>query len=96
MRKSKQGKYKKTSGTNLKVSPLKRFKKQVKRMKNNIRKLNDNIDFSQITEGPMVDLKKKYETRLEGAELHLKNYDKEQEQKKADEMKAAALLKKKV
>jgi hypothetical protein len=88
MRKSKQNKNKKSSGTNLKVSPLKRYKKQVKRMKNRLK----DIPFEEL--GSNVALVTKYKTRLDGAETHLRNWDKEQEQKKADAMKAAALAKK--
>ena len=80
MRKNK-GKNKKQSGKNLKVSPLKRYKKQIKRMKH---RLQDGI----------LEKKDIYKTRLDGAEEHLRNYDKEQEQKKADALKAAALAKK--
>lgn len=97
MRKSKQGKHKKTKGTNLKTSPLKTYKKQVKRMKN---RLNDPV-FKLATTGTdvpleLVSLKSKYQARLDGAELHLKNYDKVQEEKKAAALKAAAHAKPKV
>lgn len=80
MRKSKQNRKKKTLGTNLKTSPLKTYKKQIKRMKNRLK--------DGIAEGIVTSIWKK---RLEGAELHLKNYDREQEQKKADAMKNAHL-----
>jgi hypothetical protein len=83
MRKSK-GKKKKTSGTNLKTSPLKTYKKQVKRMKNRLK----GIPFEEL--GSNLALVTKYKTRLDGAELHLRNYDKEQEQKRADEMRVRA------
>lgn len=76
MRKSKQNRKKKTSGTNLKVSPLKTYKKQVKRMNNRLKGVGNP---AVINEQQL----QKYKTRLEGAELHLKNYDKEQEEKKA-------------
>jgi hypothetical protein len=77
MRKAKQARKKKTSGTNLKTSPLKTYKKQVKRMKNRLKGLT--------SIGNDV-----YKARLERAEEHLRNYDKEQEIKKADEMKTRA------
>jgi hypothetical protein len=86
MRKSKQTRKKNQKGTNLKVSPLKTYKKQVKRMKNRLKGMeNVSIDdpHSRV-----------YQTRLDGAEAYLKNYDALQEQKKADAMKAAALVKK--
>ena len=92
MRKSKRNKNKKTSGTNLKVSPLKRYKKQVKRMKNRIAEYKRFPEFDNKPE--FQEQVKKYQTRLEGAEEHLRNWDKEQEQKKADAFKAAALAKK--
>jgi hypothetical protein len=85
MRKNK-GKGKKTSGTNLKVSPLKTYKKQTKRMKN---RLKDPCSCPDAICG-CSGKRDIYKARLERAELHLKNYDKEQEQKKADEMKVRA------
>lgn len=72
MRKSKQNRKKNQKGTNLKVSPLKRYKKQIKRMKNRLKE----------PEGEML-LHTIYKARLERAETVLKNWDKEQEQKKA-------------
>jgi hypothetical protein len=87
MRKSKQNKKKKKAGTNLKTSPLKTYKKQVKRMKNNISKINNNVDTTQDV--VFAELKAKYQTRLDGAELFLKNWDSLQQQKKADAMTAA-------
>ena len=87
MRKSKQNKHKRLYGTNLKVSPLKKFKKIVKRMKNRLKGLDNNPE--SIGEKRSV-----YMTRLERAENELKNWEKNQEQKKADAFKAAALAKK--
>ena len=87
MRKSKQNRKKKTSGTNLKVSPLKTYKKQVKRMNN---RLKDPCNCPDAVCG-CSGKRDIYKARLNGAELHLKNYDREQEQKKAE-----ALIKAKV
>jgi len=94
MRKSKQNRKKKQSGTNLKVNPLKRYKKQVKRMKNRLK----GVPFEEFGSPAALEMtrtdKIKWQTRLDGAETVLRNWDKLQEQKKADAMKAAALLKK--
>jgi hypothetical protein len=78
---------KKSKGTNLKVSPLKKFKKSVKRMKNR-------MIWHQGEAVPDEQQLSKYKARLAWAEDHLLKYDKEQEKKKADEMKAAAAKKK--
>ena len=53
-------------------------------MKNRLK----DIPFEEL--GSNVALVTKYKTRLDGAEAHLKNYDKEQEQKKADALKIKA------
>jgi len=88
MRKSKQNRKKKTSGTNLKTSPLKTYKKQVKRMKNRLEELKGEA-YAGVPDVVSL-LKAKYQVRLDGAEAYLRNYDKLQEQKKADLMKAAS------
>ena len=71
MRKSKQSKHKRLFGTNLKVNPLKKFKKQIKRMTHRLK------DENLPTEKKMI-----YKSRLLGAEQQMKNWEKNQEAKK--------------
>lgn len=79
MRKSKQNKHKRLYGTNLKVNPLKKFKKQIKRMNHRLQETDIPAEKKQV-----------YTTRLKNAELELKNWDKNQELKRQADMAAKA------
>ena len=61
-------------GTLPKTSPLKTYKKQVKRMKNRLKDLAVGPEFNS-------ELTTKYETRLQNAELFLKEYEQKQAEK---------------